>query len=290
MTAQTTSLDGVKNVNFTPETPAIKLNPHELKVSSVFKRVIQSRLVQTLATIGVSLGFVFSATKLSAAAVIAGITIVPLHLFYGAVILAAALTLGSIYLMRKELLYEVSLWKTVLGNKMNPDKNPWCNEIIDGLFLGAQPMLNLNHPSELTEKGITSILTLLETDHEFGMTLFTEAVQPQDWAKLGIEQKIIESPDFLPVSQEKIEEAVEFIREKLGKGEPVYVHCKAGRGRSATAVICYLLKYGIENPDKTTTRFSSVQEAIEFVKGKRNAININPRQRKAIEQYFKNLI
>lgn len=192
----TTPIGGAKNIHGIPETPTSRMEPHELKVSSVFSRFVQSRLVQTLATIGVGVSLVFAASKLSTAVVIAGITIVPFQLFYGAVILAAALSLSSIYLKRKELLYEVSLWKTVLENKTNPSKYPWYHEIIDGLYLGAQPMLNLNHPNELKERGITAILTMVEVDHECGATLFTEAVKPEDWAKLEINKKSLILPIF----------------------------------------------------------------------------------------------
>ena len=34
------------------------------------------------------------------------------------------------------------------------------------------------------------------------------------------------------------------MEECKARGESVYVHCKAGKGRSATAVVCYLIKVG----------------------------------------------
>ena len=41
---------------------------------------------------------------------------------------------------------------------------------------------------------------------------------------------------------EDVKEAVEFIEEHAARGESVYVHCKAGRARSATVVLCWLMK------------------------------------------------
>ena len=43
-------------------------------------------------------------------------------------------------------------------------------------------------------------------------------------------------------SQEMLRKGVEFIEEINVKKSSVYVHCKAGRGRSTTLVACYLIK------------------------------------------------
>ena len=43
-------------------------------------------------------------------------------------------------------------------------------------------------------------------------------------------------------SVEEIEEGVAFIKSFKEKNESVYIHCKAGRGRSALLVVCYLIK------------------------------------------------
>ena len=44
----------------------------------------------------------------------------------------------------------------------------------------------------------------------------------------------------------------------------MYVHCKAGRGRSTTLVLCYLVSYGGYTPE----------DALEMVKGKRPQISL----------------
>ena len=41
---------------------------------------------------------------------------------------------------------------------------------------------------------------------------------------------------------DEIEKAVAFIKTFREKQQSVYVHCKAGRGRSAFLVVCYLVK------------------------------------------------
>jgi atypical dual specificity phosphatase len=42
--------------------------------------------------------------------------------------------------------------------------------------------------------------------------------------------------------QEILLDGVEFINRTISKGGVVYVHCKAGRSRSAALVACYLMK------------------------------------------------
>ena len=284
-------------VNFIDNTPVAPLNgvttppnPSDIKVASIFIRVLRSQFVWTASIVGGSLAVAFAATRLSSNINIGALTIVPFYLVCSALTLSVGAALISVYQKGKELLYEISIWSTVLQNKINPVQNPWHNEIIDGLFLGAQPMLNFNHHEQLPNEGITAILTMVELKHELGASLFTEPVKPQDWAQLNIEQKIIDTPDFLPVPQAKIQAAVDFIHQTLTNGGQIYVHCKAGRGRSATAVICYLLQHGVKNKDGTTQVFQDVAEAIAYVKARRPVISINVKQRAAIETFFDEIL
>ena len=43
-------------------------------------------------------------------------------------------------------------------------------------------------------------------------------------------------------TQAQVHAGIEFIQENAKNGHSVYVHCKAGRTRSATLVACYLMK------------------------------------------------
>ena len=43
---------------------------------------------------------------------------------------------------------------------------------------------------------------------------------------------------------------VEYVHQRLGKGQGVLVHCRAGKQRSASVVAAYLIKYGEVDVDK----------------------------------------
>jgi len=56
----------------------------------------------------------------------------------------------------------------------------------------------------------------------------------------GVEQMFLNQIDYCPVSTDSIKQAVGFMHEHVSKGESVYVHCKMGKGRSATIMVAYL--------------------------------------------------
>ena len=64
-----------------------------------------------------------------------------------------------------------------------------------------------------------------------------------EYQKLGIDFLQLNTPDiFHAPTQEKLRQGVAFIKRFEGTGHSVYVHCKAGRTRSATLVGCYLIQ------------------------------------------------
>ena len=62
--------------------------------------------------------------------------------------------------------------------------------------------------------------------------------------------------------------------EHAGKGELVYVHCKAGRGRSTTLVICYLV----------ARMHMAPEDAYAFVRGRRPQVCLADAQWGAVRE------
>jgi atypical dual specificity phosphatase len=63
----------------------------------------------------------------------------------------------------------------------------------------------------------------------------------RQYEKLGISHLRLPTPDHFESTVEDLERAVKFIRKHRDNGSKVYVHCRAGHGRSAAAVFAWLL-------------------------------------------------
>eukprot|EP01130_Rhizamoeba_saxonica_P000300 TRINITY_DN10279_c0_g1_i1.p1 TRINITY_DN10279_c0_g1~~TRINITY_DN10279_c0_g1_i1.p1 ORF type:complete len:201 (+),score=46.38 TRINITY_DN10279_c0_g1_i1:89-604(+) len=160
---------------------------------------------------------------------------------------------------------------------MEDDDRAWWNVIGDtNIILGAIPMdKDFQTISELEVGGVLSMLK----DYEFEPNLYGTPVSKDIWGSVSIAHKQLETQDFGAPQFESLLEGVEFIDEIISSGKNCYVHCKAGRGRSTCITVCYLLfKYG--------DRFTTVEEAIRYVKFYRNHINMGTEQCSAVHNFF----
>lgn len=171
----------------------------------------------------------------------------------------------------KKVKYETSLAYT----KYSSGEAWWSLITPFNLFLGAIPLKNQGHLEEITNLGVTSILSVVE-NFELEDGWFNVPVKVEDWKERGITVLQIEAADFYPLQQAEIEQGINHLADMLDSGETVYVHCKAGRGRSASIVIAYLMKF----------HAFSFEEAYQLVYEQRPHINLNEQQRKAIFTYF----
>eukprot|EP01090_Pellita_catalonica_P021508 TRINITY_DN8074_c0_g1_i2.p1 TRINITY_DN8074_c0_g1~~TRINITY_DN8074_c0_g1_i2.p1 ORF type:complete len:146 (+),score=21.60 TRINITY_DN8074_c0_g1_i2:128-565(+) len=95
------------------------------------------------------------------------------------------------------------------------------------------------------------------------------------YGNYGMKQIYLPIPDYLPPSMEIVEKSIQFIKEFERKNQSVLVHCKAGRGRSTTIVLCYLIqKYNM-----------TPKEAQDLVCSKRPQVSIMY-QRKVVYDYY----
>jgi len=105
----------------------------------------------------------------------------------------------------------------------------WWDAIDDHVLLGALPF-----PSDVARLHREGVRGVVNTCVEYGGPVAA-------YRKHGIEQLHIPTLDFSPPRRVDIDAAVAFIGRCVDAGDKVYVHCKAGRGRSATVALCWLV-------------------------------------------------
>ncbi|KAK6738429.1 hypothetical protein RB195_020500 [Necator americanus] len=149
-----------------------------------------------------------------------------------------------------------SLGYNLLRNYLQPHKWTWYNRVDDNLIVGALPFKSMQ--DELINKENVGGVVCCVEDYE--LKLAYNAIQKEDWRAAGVEVHDIPMTDFFgSTGRAQIDSAVHFMEGVAAKGKSVYVHCKAGRTRSATVAACYLMK----------TRNWLPNVAVEFLKSKR---------------------
>lgn len=125
------------------------------------------------------------------------------------------------------LFYPTVGWNLIQG-KLDRNRH-WWDEVDEQLILGALPLKRF-HP-QLRQLGVTAVLNMC-----------AEWEDPlEELAADGIVYHRVPTVDFFPPEYEQILEGVQFVSEQTEAGGRVYVHCKAGRGRSAMVVMCWLM-------------------------------------------------
>ncbi|OQR87951.1 phosphatidylglycerophosphatase and protein-tyrosine phosphatase 1-like isoform X1 [Achlya hypogyna] len=137
-------------------------------------------------------------------------------------------------------------------------RRTWWSRIDDHILLGALPLANRGHHLLLQREGVGAVVTMNEP-FELRPTHLGTPVTPDDWAGLGIDQHIAATTDFTAPSMESLVACVAFVSRHIDLGHTVYVHCKAGRGRSTVVVAAYLMR----------THQWSIDQALDFIKQKR---------------------
>ncbi|GAB4479416.1 MAG: protein-tyrosine phosphatase family protein [Anaerolineae bacterium] len=95
--------------------------------------------------------------------------------------------------------------------------------------------------------GLRVFIDLTEPGHNppYEDTLIAEA------AALGISARRLSFPipDFDTPGRAAMQRILDAIDAAIAAGEPVYVHCRAGQGRTGTVVGCWLVRHGVRGEE-----------------------------------------
>ncbi|CAI4230793.1 unnamed protein product [Auanema sp. JU1783] len=137
------------------------------------------------------------------------------------------------------LAFYPSLGYNLARNYFQPKKWAWYNRVDETLIVGAMPFQSM--ASELVEKeNVGGVVCCTEN---FELKAAYQSMAAEEWKSLGVDFHGVPMTDFFgSAGRADIDDAVCFMESVVGKGKTVYVHCKAGRTRSATVATCYLMK------------------------------------------------
>lgn len=106
--------------------------------------------------------------------------------------------------------------------------------IDDDVLLGGAP--SRTELRRLRDLGIRAIINLCDEFKGYRREL----------RRYGMAQLWLPAVDHYPVPLEYILRGLDYLRDQIAAGRRIYVHCKAGQGRSTTLALCYLmLRYGL---------------------------------------------
>ena len=179
------------------------------------------------------------------------------------------------------------------------------------VVLGAIPLVSKGHIDDLKGMGVTDVFSLNNLFELETKTVIAEPVTPKMWNKERMAFHNVPCTDFLPLTDGEIDSALTkldiiestpllnddgtSIRNTDGteKKRKVYIHCKAGRGRSATVLACHFLKKHqaqyrelLLNANHDGKKFNPIKAVVAHIKEKRPDININAAQEAAITRYW----
>ncbi|KAL8503193.1 hypothetical protein ACS0TY_022082 [Phlomoides rotata] len=163
------------------------------------------------------------------------------------------------------ILFYPTLLYNVFRNKIQSEFR-WWDQIDKFLLLGAVPFPK--DVPRLKQLGVGGVITLNEP--------YETLVPTSLYYAHGIDHLVIPTRDYLfAPSFGNINRAVDFIHRNACNDQTTYVHCKAGRGRSTTIVLCYLVEY----------KHMSPITALEYVRSRRPRVLLAPSQWKAVLEY-----
>lgn len=164
----------------------------------------------------------------------------------------------------------------------------WYDRIDENVILGALPFRSM--AQEMVQKENIKAVVSMNEDYE----LWAFSNNKARWATLGVEFLQLATTDiFESPCQEKLWQGVNFMNRFLppadkiaqlsptsdpaGQHGTVYVHCKAGRTRSATLVGCYLIMKNGWSPE----------QAVEHMRQCRPHVLLRSKQWEALRLFHK---
>jgi atypical dual specificity phosphatase len=152
-------------------------------------------------------------------------------------ITVALYILNQSHLLPKPLALVVSkfLFYPTLPITVSKRIGKWVTRVDETLVLGGAPFSFMDYPRRLKDEyGVSGVINMCKEWK--GPT--------RQYKKLGMEELYLPTTDHFEPSQEDLISALSFIKRYEAQGKAVYVHCRAGHGRSGAVAYAWLLLKG----------------------------------------------
>lgn len=132
------------------------------------------------------------------------------------------------------------------------------SEILEGkLYLGMIPTKEMADEIKSKIKNLKLVVSAVEPFELEGGLSLDEFETPTGWNQRNVDHHWVVIKDFgANISNEKLYDTLKQMHQVISEGGAVYVHCKAGVGRSAMIVLAYLAIY------ETNLEFNDIPEEL----------------------------
>uniref|UniRef100_A0A9J8DB03 Phosphatidylglycerophosphatase and protein-tyrosine phosphatase 1 n=1 Tax=Cyprinus carpio carpio TaxID=630221 RepID=A0A9J8DB03_CYPCA len=158
----------------------------------------------------------------------------------------------------------------------------WYNRVDPTVILGALPFRSMTEELVQKEK-VRGVITMNE---EYETNYFCNSAE--EWRAVGVDQIRLSTVDLTGVpSLEHIHSGVDFALKHREQGTSVYIHCKAGRSRSATIAAAYLIRNKPYTIPLRDLHCWSPEEACKMLASVRPHVLIRSAQLEILQEYYK---
>ncbi len=161
-------------------------------------------------------------------------------------------------LIARLLFWPTFCYNALMGRVLKVQR--WWDRIDDHVLLGALPFAA--DVPRLYAAGVRGVINMCD---EYAGPLSA-------YQQMNIQQLRLPTTDYVAPSLSDIQRGMEFIQQHAARGDSVYVHCKAGRGRGPTLVACWLIVSQDLTPDEAQAVLAARRPQVNRGVGRRAVV------------------